>query len=318
MSTKGMDKPFALIIDDDRDIAALFRHVLDLAGFRTEAAFHGQAAIERLSNGRPDIVLLDLYLPGVSGKQILELIQADNRLKHAKVVVITGYPQAIGDLSVQPDLVLLKPVSVDQLTALIKRITLPEKAPKALPILQKPLDSSTGLYNQPFFLNRLEHSLKRTSEADDYLFAILLFKLEQRKGIRNQAGQYGWESILREAASALRGILRPTDTIARFDPDTFYILVENVPDGEILVKIANRIQERLYSSIVDIDHKIMIPIRVGILLCDSGYANVDVILSDAKYAQALASAQGDEYAKYYYQFSTRKQKMHNNVTKKVT
>jgi hypothetical protein len=42
------------------------------------------------------------------------------------------------------------------------------------------------------------------------------------------------------------------------------------------------------------------------LVCDWGYENIDVILSDAKYAQALAIAQGDEYSKYYYQFSTKK------------
>ena len=84
------------------------------------------------------------------------------------------------------------------------------------------------------------------------------------------------------------------------------MLFENVPNGEILVTIANRIQERLNRNIPDLDNKIKIPIRIGILLCDQGYENTEVILSDAKYAQVLASAQGDEYSKYYYQFSTKK------------
>ena len=43
-----MDKPFVLIIEDERDIAALFRHVMDLAGYRTEIVTNGTAAIERL------------------------------------------------------------------------------------------------------------------------------------------------------------------------------------------------------------------------------------------------------------------------------
>jgi DNA-binding response OmpR family regulator len=70
-----MDKPTALIIEDERDIAALFRHVMDMVGFQTEIVFHGQAAIERLSNSQPDIVLLDLNLPEVSGSRILEIIR---------------------------------------------------------------------------------------------------------------------------------------------------------------------------------------------------------------------------------------------------
>ncbi len=43
-----MDKPFALIIEDERDIAALFRHVLDVAGYRTEIILHGKEALKRL------------------------------------------------------------------------------------------------------------------------------------------------------------------------------------------------------------------------------------------------------------------------------
>ncbi len=301
-----MDKPFVLIIEDDRDIAALFRHVLDLAGFWTEIVFHGQVAVERLSISQPDIVLLDLNLPGVSGTRILELIRKDERLNHTRVIVVTAHAQVADSLSIQPDLVLLKPVSVDQLTSLVGRIALPARSPKPIPMHQKPLDSHTGLYNQSFFINRLECSLRQSKEIDQYLFAVLLFKLEQKTGIKNQACPYTWESSLREIADALKSILRPTDTLARFDPDTFYILIENVPNGDITVRIANRIQERLYRNIADIGNKINIPIRIGILLCDQGYENIDVLLSDAKYAQVLASAQGDEYSKYYYQFSTKK------------
>jgi diguanylate cyclase (GGDEF)-like protein len=303
-----MEKPFVLIIEDDRDIAALFRHALDLVGFRTEIVFHGQVAVGRLANSQPDLVLLDLNLPGVSGNQLLEMIRKDARFSHTKVIIVTGQAHLVEGLSVQPDLVLLKPISIEQLTGLISRISLSEKSPKAVPLPQKPLDRRTGLYNQPFFMNRLESALKQSREIDPYLFAVFLFRVEQKHKTKNQAPTESWEDSLREIAGALRSMLRPTDTIARFDPDTFYILIENIPDGEISIRIANRIQEILYRKIADIGNKIKVPIRIGILLCDHGYENVDVVLSDAKYAQALAAAQGDEYANYYYQVSTRSHK----------
>jgi GGDEF domain-containing protein len=157
-------------------------------------------------------------------------------------------------------------------------------------------------------MNRLESALKQSREIDPYLFAVFLFRVEPMHKPKDQAGRDLWETNLREIAGILRSILRPTDTLARFDPDTFYILIENVPNGEISIQIANRIQEILYRNVVDIGSKIKIPIRIGILLCDHGYENVDVVLSDAKYAQALAAAQGDEYANYYYQVSTRSHK----------
>lgn len=102
-----MDKPFALVIEDDGNIAALYRQV-DLAGSQTEIIFHGQIAVERLSKSQPDIVLLDLSLPGISGNWILEWIRQDGRLNHTKVLVITAHAHLAGGLIVQPDLLLQK------------------------------------------------------------------------------------------------------------------------------------------------------------------------------------------------------------------
>ena len=262
--------------------------------------------MERLTHGQPDLVLLDLNLPAVPGPQILGMIRKDDRLNHTKVVVVTGYPHIASGLTVQPDLMLQKPVSIDQLTGLLRRVVLSERSPKAVPLLQKPVDGRTGLYNQPFFVNRLESSLRQSREIDHYLFAVLLFKLERADRAGGKSGTYRWENTLHETSSSLRKILRPTDTIARFDPDTFYILIENVPSGETAVRIANRIQEILNRNVPDIGNKIKLPIRIGILVCDKGYESVDVVLSDAKYALTLAIAQGEEYSKYYYQVSAKK------------
>ena len=117
-----MSKPFALIIEDDRDIVALFRHVLDLAGYRTEIALHGNVAVEYLAQSTPDIVLLDLNLPGISGSEILVRMDADERLKHVPVVVITAHAHLIATLPVQPELVLIKPVNIEQMSNLILKI----------------------------------------------------------------------------------------------------------------------------------------------------------------------------------------------------
>ena len=55
-----MNKPVAFIIEDDRDVVALFRHVLDIAGYRTEIVLDGNEAMDRLEEFQPNIVLLDL------------------------------------------------------------------------------------------------------------------------------------------------------------------------------------------------------------------------------------------------------------------
>jgi diguanylate cyclase (GGDEF)-like protein len=300
-----MEKPFAIIAEDDRDTAALFRHAIDMAGFRTEIVFHGDVAVDRILKSKPDVVILDLNLPGVSGSKILELIRKDRKLSHTRVIVVTAYPNIAGSLSAEPDLVLLKPASIDQLTNLVSRFKSSIKNQKLIPIKSEPLDVITGLYNQPFFTNRLESALKQAQEIDEYLFAVFLFTVETKKGDVQKNDQQ-LDPVLQEIADALRGILRPTDTLARIDPNNFYVLIENIPNGEISVMIANRIQKRLSQNIPDLGDKVKLPFRIGILLCGDGYKYTDQIIADAKYAQALAKAQGDEYSKYYYQFIVKK------------
>jgi DNA-binding response OmpR family regulator len=154
-----MEKPLAMIIEDERDIAALFRHVLDIAGYRTEIVLDGKEALKRLEAIRPDIILLDLNLPGVPGAKILESIRDDKRLMTVPVVVVTAHSQAADSLPVEPDLVLLKPVNMDQLSNLVQRLQTTQGSLKELP-----WDEVTHLYNDAFFTVRLAYSLERAKQ----------------------------------------------------------------------------------------------------------------------------------------------------------
>ena len=165
-------KPSALIIEDDRDIVALFRHVLDLAGYRTEIVLHGKVAVEHLAKYTPDIVLLDLGLPGVSGSEILVMMREDERLKNVPVVVITAHAHLVETLPVAPQLVLIKPVNIEQLSNLIVRICPTEKSMDSLP-----WDVLTGVYNRSFFMARLSYALERAKQLHQSRFAVLYLDL---------------------------------------------------------------------------------------------------------------------------------------------
>src|SRR5690242_14994767 len=112
-ATSG-NMPLAMIVEDDRDIVALFRQVLDIAGYRTEIVLDGIEAMKRISTVLPDIVLLDLQLPGMSGIEILKRMREDESMALIPVVVITAYSQLPQMLTVEPDLLLQKPVDINQ------------------------------------------------------------------------------------------------------------------------------------------------------------------------------------------------------------
>ena len=116
------ETPYVLIVEDDRDVAAYFRQVMEIAGYHTAVAANGLQALEQMFNQPPHIVLLDLSLPGITGNDILLILKTTPRFKSIRTVVITGFAQMANDLPLEPDLVLEKPVSPEQLTSLVERL----------------------------------------------------------------------------------------------------------------------------------------------------------------------------------------------------
>jgi len=280
-----MEKPSALIIEDDRDIVALFRHVMDLAGYRTEIVLHGGVAVEYLSKATPDIVLLDLGLPGVSGVEILRMMRSDERLKNVPVVVITAHSHLIETLPVKPQLVLIKPVNVEQMTNLVLRICPTEKSLDSLP-----WDVLTGVYNRSFFVARLAYALERVKQLQQNKFAVLYLDLGNSNKINFLFGAEYNKRAIKETAALLKTILRPTDTIARISESVFAILIEEVYSHDTPILVALRVQNKVRKYLGKLENELQARANVGIVLCGEEYASVDDILHEVDQVLALAKS----------------------------
>lgn len=280
-----MEKPFALIIEDDRDIVALFRHVLDLAGYQTEIVLHGSVAMEHLAKSTPDIVLLDLNLPGISGVDILTKMNADERLKYVPVVVITAHAHLVETLTVKPQLVLIKPVNIEQMSNLIQRICPTEKSMESLP-----WDVLTGVYNRSFFMARLKYALDRAKQLHQNHFAVLHLDLGHSIKLDYLFGSEHNRQVLKDSAALLKTILRPTDTIARLGGGVFSILIEDVSNYDTPIQIASRIQNKIRKYLAKLENELQVRANVGIVLCGEEYASVEDILHAAEDALVLAKS----------------------------
>ena len=122
-----MKKPFALIIEDHLASAEFFATALSESGFETEIIRSGQDAISRLSAVVPDLIILDLNLPGVHGSEILKAVRRDERLVDTRVIVATTHWQGAEEVEQEADLVILKPIGYEQLRDLASRF-LPKDA----------------------------------------------------------------------------------------------------------------------------------------------------------------------------------------------
>ena len=117
-----MDKHRAMVIEDNEDLAIIFSEALQAAGYEAIIINDGKVAMEQLREIQPAVIVLDLHLPHVSGDQILAQIRAEKDLADTRVVIATADPQMADELQDRSDLVLLKPVSFNQLRDLAARL----------------------------------------------------------------------------------------------------------------------------------------------------------------------------------------------------
>jgi CheY-like chemotaxis protein len=87
-----------LLIEDDRDIALMYKHKLEREGWQVELAFDGESGLEIATRTRPDVLLLDIMLPGIDGFAVLEALRRDARTRDLPVVVVSNSTGTAGKL----------------------------------------------------------------------------------------------------------------------------------------------------------------------------------------------------------------------------
>ena len=113
----------ALVIDDDRQTADALVQMLDALGLQAKVAYGPGPAMAALAVDVPEIIFLDLSMPGVSGFEILSYLQREPRLERVPVFVITSddQPETARKAKVGgARQVIIKPVNVDSMDAALK------------------------------------------------------------------------------------------------------------------------------------------------------------------------------------------------------
>jgi CheY-like chemotaxis protein len=115
-----------LVVDDDGEYRAILKGVLHQAGFQVEEAGSGKEAMERLKNGRPALILLDLRMPDIDGFELLRHLREVDAWKSIPVIILTGAdltPQQVQEMNRQMiDYVRKSDLTVESITQSIKRV----------------------------------------------------------------------------------------------------------------------------------------------------------------------------------------------------
>jgi two-component system response regulator protein GraR len=117
-----MARPYAMVVEDDSSVAALFQRALADAGYQAEIMENGHKAQAKLMFTTPDLVLLDLHLPSLEGAVLLRQIRSQVRLVHTRVVLVSGDALKAERHSDQADGVLIKPAGYEQVRRLAEEL----------------------------------------------------------------------------------------------------------------------------------------------------------------------------------------------------
>ena len=183
-----------LVVDDEPDITALVAYHMAKAGFRVSTAGNGSDALKAAREERPDIVILDLMLPGISGYDILAELRKQEETREVGVILLTAKreePDRIRGLSLGADDYLTKPFSPQELSlrvsGLLRRLGSP------------PVSAGSTLTAGPLVVDRSAHRAtihgqELSLTATEYKLLLTLLERRGRVQSRPQLLEIVWEA----------------------------------------------------------------------------------------------------------------------------
>ena len=118
-------RPLVLVVDDYQDAREMYAEYLTFSGFRVAEAADGVEAVQQATDLSPDIILMDLSLPGVDGWEATRRIKLDARTRHIPIIALTGHALPGVSSSAQSagcDAFIIKPCLPDAVVGEVRRL----------------------------------------------------------------------------------------------------------------------------------------------------------------------------------------------------
>jgi DNA-binding response OmpR family regulator len=125
MFVRMASKPVVLIAEDDKQLGSAIADILNAAGYRVVCASDGREALAALERERPDVMLIDIFMPRMSGSELLDIVRHSAEWAGIPRIVMTAANDPM--IGVRSDAaVLYKPLDMDALLGLVAQYCRPQ------------------------------------------------------------------------------------------------------------------------------------------------------------------------------------------------
>ena len=252
-------KPLILVVEDDEDARMLLTELLR-PRYDVDAVGDGETALKRAAELNPDLVLLDLFLPGMDGFDALTGLRRNSRTADTPVIFLSAQGDAetkSQGLSLGAADYLAKPFSEQELMARVDR-TLKLTAQKEHFRALAQTDGLTGLPNFRSFHARLQEEVSRAHRYRHPL-ACAMVDLDGLKEINDKLGHAAGNRAIVALADAVREEMRDTDFAARYGGDEFVVLLPQTNELQ-----GAQFAERLRRRLIELSQDAGLPVRGSI------------------------------------------------------
>ncbi len=238
-----------LVADDSLVVRAVVRSGLEGEGYLVIEAVDGTSALAQCREHRPDVVLLDVEMPGLDGYQVLAELKADTELKNTPVVFLTGrtgMDDIVAGLRGGAHDYLKKPFEPAELLARVGSAVHVKQLQDELWQRNTELnrisrtDSLTGLYNR-WHLDDVTARESSTARRHGDQLSIVLFDIDHFKIVNDTYGHPAGDLVLVEFARRMTDQLRAGDIAGRWGGEEFLLILPRT-DVAGAVRVAERVR----------------------------------------------------------------------------
>src|SRR5690554_1256821 len=232
-----------LVLDDSRAQAKFMETVLKKAGLTARIITDPMQIIHALEEFSPEIIILDMYMPGCTGMEIARVIRQQDRFHSVPIIYLSAeddVSKQLHAMSLGGDDFLTKPIDPKHLIATIHNRGRRARSLLALMIR----DSLTGLYNHTHTLHLLDQEIARARQKDLPL-CFAMIDLDYFKKVNDSYGHAIGDRILRSLSIFLKQRLRKTDHIGRYGGEEFVIILPNT-QPEDAHRVLDGIRKRFF------------------------------------------------------------------------